>query len=203
VTVECGQRFVVIGTSGSGKTTTASQIAHRLGIPHVELDALHWEPDWTPAPLDLFRERVARALSGDTWVVDGNYGKVRDIVWGRAATVVWLDYRLTVIMGQLVHRTWRRIVMRETLWGGNRESLRQTLFSRESILLWALQTYRRRRREYPLLFDRPEYAHLTVVRLRSPRAARDWLSGLTLPRTPGDAPGIRVTGGEFETVAAD
>jgi adenylate kinase family enzyme len=171
----------VIGTSGSGKTTTASQIAHRLGIPHVELDALHWEPDWTPAPLDLFRERVARALSGDTWVVDGNYGKVRDIVWGRAATVVWLDYRLTVIMGQLVHRTWRRIVMRETLWGGNRESLRQTLFSRESILLWALQTYQRRRREYPLLFDRPEYAHLTVVCLRSPRDMRTWLLGLTMP----------------------
>ena len=181
MTVECGPRFVVIGTSGSGKTTTASQIARRLGIPHVELDALHWEPDWTPAPLDVFRERVARALSGDVWVVDGNYGKVRDIVWGRADTVVWLDYRLAVIMGQLVRRTWRRIVTRETLWGGNRESLRQTLFSRESILLWALQTYRRRRREYPILFDRLEYAHLTVVRLRSPRDMRTWLSGLTMP----------------------
>ena len=181
MTVECGQRTAVVGTSGSGKTITASQIAHRLGIPHVELDALHWEPDWTPAPLDVFRERVARALSGDAWVVDGNYGKVRDVVWGRADTVVWLDYRLTVIMGQLVRRTWRRAVTREALWSGNRESLRQTLFSRESILLWALQTYRRRRREYPVLFDRPEYAHLMVVRLRSPRETRAWLSGLTMP----------------------
>ena len=185
MTVECGQRFSVIGTSGSGKTTTASQIARRLGIPHVELDALHWDPDWTPAPLDIFRERVAQALSGDTWAVDGNYGKVRDIVWSRADTIVWLDYRLTVIMWQLVQRTLRRSISQEELWGGNRESLCRALFSRESILLWALQTYRRRQREYPILFDEPEYAHLIIVHLRSPRDARAWLSSLTMPEAGG------------------
>jgi adenylate kinase family enzyme len=135
VTVEFGQRIVVVGTSGSGKTTTASRIAQRLGIHHVELDALHWEPDWTPAPLDVFRERVARALNGDAWAVDGNYSKVRDIVWSRTDTVVWLDYTLPVIMGQLVWRTLRRVFTREELWSGNRESLRTTLLSRDSILL--------------------------------------------------------------------
>ncbi|MCK4314185.1 MAG: adenylate kinase [Anaerolineae bacterium] len=154
MTVEFGQRIVVVGTSGSGKTTTAGQIAQRLGITHVELDAIHWEPDWTMAPLDVFRERTAQALSGDVWVVDGNYSKVRDIVWSRADTVVWLDYTLPVIMWQLVRRTLRRSLTREELWGGNRESLRMALFSRESILLWALQTYRRRRREYPILLRR-------------------------------------------------
>lgn len=135
MTVEFGQRIVVVGTSGSGKTTTASRIAQRLGIHHVELDALHWEPDWTPAPLDVFRERVARALNGDAWAVDGNYSKVRDIVWSRTDTVVWLDYTLPVIMGQLVWRTLRRVFTREELWSGNRESLRTTLLSRDSILL--------------------------------------------------------------------
>ena len=183
MTVDFGRRIVVIGTSGSGKTTTASQIAQRLEIPHVELDALHWEPNWTPAPLDVFRERTAQALSGDAWVVDGNYSKVRDIVWSRADTVVWLDYALPVIMWQLVQRTLRRSLAQEELWGGNRESLRMALFSRESILLWALQTYRRRRREYPILLDEPEHAHLIVVRLRSPRDTHAWLSGLTRPRT--------------------
>ncbi|MDY6875165.1 MAG: adenylate kinase [Chloroflexota bacterium] len=182
MTVELGQRLVVIGTSGSGKTTTAGQIAQRLEIPHVELDALHWEPDWTPVPLDVFRERTAQALSGDVWVVDGNYSKVRDIVWSLASTVVWLDYALPVIMWQLVRRTLRRILTREELWGGNHESWRMALFSRESILLWALQTYRRRRREYPMLFNRPEYAHLTVVHLHSPQDTRAWLLGLTMPR---------------------
>jgi adenylate kinase family enzyme len=182
MSVEYGHRFTVVGTSGSGKTMVASHIAQRLGIPHVELDALHWEPGWAEAPLDVFRERVAQALDGDGWAVDGNYSKVRDLIWSRADTVVWLDYALPVIMGQLIGRTLRRIVTREELWGSNRESLSKALFSRESILLWALQTYRRRREEYPALLSRPEYAHLAVVHLRSPRAARAWLSNLATPR---------------------
>lgn len=181
MSVEYGRRFTVVGTSGSGKTTVASHIAQRLGIPHVELDALHWEPGWAEAPLAVFRERVAQALAGDAWAVDGNYSKVRDIIWSRADTVVWLDYALRVIMWQLVQRTFRRIVTREELWGGNRESLSKALFSRDSILLWALQTYRRRREEYPALLNRPEHAHLAVVHLCSPRATRAWLSDLTTP----------------------
>lgn len=175
---DCSQRLSVVGTSGSGKTTVASQIAQRLGIPHVELDALHWGPDWTPAPLDVFRERVARVLDGDSWAVDGNYSKVRDIVWSRADTVVWLDYALPVIMWQLVQRTARRSLTREELWGGNRESLRRAVLTRDSILLWALQTYWRRKREYPILLSEPGCAHLLVVRLGSPRETRNWLASL-------------------------
>ncbi len=172
------RRIVVIGTSGSGKTTTARQLAQRLGCPHVELDALHWEPNWTEAPLDVFRTRVAEALAGDAWVTDGNYSQVRDIAWGRADTVVWLDYSLPVVLWRVVWRTLRRSLTREELWSGNRESLRKALFSRDSIVLWSLQTYHRRRREYPALFARPEYAHLAVVRLPSPRATREWLTRL-------------------------
>lgn len=60
--LNCGQRISVVGTSGSGKTTLARQISQRLSIPHVELDALHWEPNWTEAPLDIFRKRVEQSL---------------------------------------------------------------------------------------------------------------------------------------------
>ena len=110
---ERGRRFAVVGTTGSGKTTVARRISERLSVPHVELDALHWGPDWTPAPLQVFRERTVRALDGDAWVSDGNYGKVRDIVWRRADTVVWLDYALVVILGRLTWRTLRRIFTQE------------------------------------------------------------------------------------------
>ncbi|MBN1813910.1 MAG: AAA family ATPase [Anaerolineae bacterium] len=174
----CGRRISVVGTSGSGKTTTASQLAQRLGIEHIELDALHWGPNWTEATLEVFRERVSQALSGETWVVDGNYGKSRNIVWSRADTVVWLDYTLPVILWQLVQRTMRRSLRQEELWSGNRETLSKALFSRESILLWALKTYRRRKREYPFLLSQPEYAHLKLVHLRSPRETHEWLSTL-------------------------
>lgn len=172
------RRIVVVGTTGSGKTTLARAIAGRLGVPHVELDALHWEANWTEAPTDVLRDRLTRAVGGAAWVVDGNYRKVRDLFWSRADTVVWLDYSLPVILWQLACRTLKRAVTREELWSGNRERLTTALFRRDSIILWALKTYRKYREEYPILFGRPEHAHLTVVRLRSPHATRAWLAGL-------------------------
>ena len=172
------RRIVVVGTTGSGKTTLARQLAQRLAIPHVELDALHWGPGWTPAPPDLFRQRAAQALSGETWVTDGNYHVVRDIVWSRADTVVWLDYALPVILAQLFRRTVRRIVTREVLWNENRERFRDQFLSRDSLFLWVFRTYRRRRIEYPLLLQQPAHAHLAVIRLPSPPATRTWLSHL-------------------------
>jgi adenylate kinase family enzyme len=174
---QLGRRINVVGTTGSGKTTTARRLAERLEIPHVEMDALNWGPNWAPADRDTLRERVAQALVGEAWVVDGNYSSVRDIVWGRADTIVWLDFSLLVTMTQLTRRTVRRVATKEELWGGNRE--RWTNFcTRDSILWWGLTTYRRRRREYPMLLAQPEYAHLAVVHLRSPRKARKWLAGI-------------------------
>lgn len=171
-----GQRIIVIGTTGSGKTTLAAQLAQILGIIHLELDAFYWGPDWAEAPLDVFRASVALALSPRAWVADGNYSKVRDIVWGHADTVVWLDYPLPVVLGRLTKRTLHRVITREELWNGNRENVRMTLFSRESILLWALKTYRKQRRVYPALLGQPEYSHLAVIRLPSPRATNLWVN---------------------------
>ena len=182
------RRIIVIGVTGSGKTTLARRLARHFGIPHVELDALHWEPNWTEAPTAIFRERTARAVSGDRWVVDGNYGKVRDIVWGRADTVVWLDFPLPVILRQLARRTFQRAWRQEELWSGNRERLYVHFFTRESLFWWALKTYRRRRREYPLALKQPEYAHLAVVHLRSPRAVEAWFAGLPAPAGTGGYP---------------
>ncbi len=64
------------------ETTLAERLAAALGYEHIELDAIHWLPDWEMRPLEEFREKVTEAIAGETWVVDGNYGKVRDIVWG-------------------------------------------------------------------------------------------------------------------------
>ncbi len=169
------RRFAVVGASGSGKTTLANGLARSLQIPHVELDALFWNPDWVPAPRDVFRERVSQALRGGTWTTDGNYRVVRDIVWNRADTLIWLDYSLPVVMGRIIWRTLWRLVAREELWNGNRETFVGVFLSRDSIILYALRTYRRRRQEYRELLTRPEQAHLNVVHLHSPGATREWI----------------------------
>ncbi|MBI5957259.1 MAG: AAA family ATPase [Chloroflexi bacterium] len=179
-----GQRIAVIGVTGSGKTTLAARLARQFGACHIELDALHWGPHWTEAPLDVFRARVDDALSVNAWVIDGNYRKVRDIIWARADTVIWLDYALPVILARLFKRTLRRVLTREELWSGNRETVRGALFSRNSLFIWALKTYRRRKREYPVWLTKPEYQHLTLIRLTSPRAADDWLKQLEVSNQP-------------------
>ena len=170
-------RISVVGTLGSGKTTFAGKVSRITKAPHIELDGLHWEPNWVEAPNAIFRERVGRSLQGDSWVADGNYHQVRDIVWSRANTVVWLDYPFKIIMGRLAKRTLRRILTREKLWNGNREHFRN-LFSKDSVFLWVLKSYRRRRRQYPGLLRRPENLHLALVRLRSPKEASHFLSML-------------------------
>ena len=171
-------RVVVGGTTGSGKTTLAREIAAVIGAPAVELDALHWEPHWTEAETPVFRARVEQALAGGRWVVDGNYGKARDLTWGRAELLVWLDYSIARIFWQLAHRTTRRVVTREELWAGNRERVRTAFMSRESLFVWALQTHWKKRREYPETLRRPEYARLRVVRLRAPRETRAFMRDL-------------------------
>src|SRR5512141_1433681 len=133
------QRYAVVGLTGSGKTRLARALAERLGLPHIELDALFWGPNWQPAPREGFRARVAEALGGEAWVADGNYSAVRDLVWQRAQALVWLDYSLPLVLWQLAVRTWRRITQREALWGGNRESLRAQFLSRDSLFLFALK----------------------------------------------------------------
>ena len=94
-------RTVVIGIGGSGKTTLAKQLAAHYGLRHIELDALYWLPNWQIREVDDFRALVAQAVAHDQWVTDGNYRVVRDLVWGRATTVIWLNYPLWTVM-------WRR-----------------------------------------------------------------------------------------------
>lgn len=172
------RRINVVGTSASGKTTFARALATRLGVPCVELDALHWQADWTAAPRDVMRERVAASTAADAWIVDGNYSAVRDIVWARAQAVVWLDFPLRTILWRYAARTRRRIRTNEELWPGtgNRERLAMHLLSRDSLLWWILSTYRRRRRDYPRLLA--AHPHLAAVRLRTPAEADRWLASV-------------------------
>ncbi len=171
-------RVVVIGTSCVGKTIFARSLAEALCCPHVELDALYWQPNWIPRPPDEFQELVAKELSQGCWVTDGNYSVVRDLVWSRATTVIWLNYTFPVVLWRALTRTIRRVLTKEELFSGNRESLRMALFSRESILWWVLTTFHRRRKRYRELFDMRTSPQLIYVEFRNPTEAQNFLTEL-------------------------
>jgi adenylate kinase family enzyme len=169
------RRLIVLGTSGSGKTTLAKALATLLDCPFVELDALNWGPNWTAVDTATFRAQVAAATAEDRWVVDGGYSSARDLLWPRADAIIWLDYPVWVNLWRLFWRSCRRIRSREALWNGNRETFRTTFLSRDSLFVWAVQTHRKRRREYERLLAEPAYADTVIIRLRSPRATDGWL----------------------------
>jgi adenylate kinase family enzyme len=177
------KRIVVVGTSGSGKTTLAHLLNTILEIPHVELDSLHWDANWTEAPLAVFRGRIAQALDRESWVVDGNYHMVHDVTWERADTIVWLDYRFMVILRQLLRRTFGRVRSGKELWNGNRERLSAT-FTRDSVIVWMFRTYYRNRMRYIAAMKDPAYAHIQFVRLSSPQATRAWVDALKCEKFP-------------------
>jgi adenylate kinase family enzyme len=167
------RRVVVRGGVGSGKSTFARELARRLGVAHVELDALHHGPGWREATAEELRAKVDEALDdGRGWVVDGNYDlKLGTLVLERAQLIVWLDLPLRVTFPRLLRRTVRRVHTREELWNGNRETWRGSFLSRDSILLWLFRTHRRNRREWPSRFEGRE-----LVRLRTRRQAEAWLA---------------------------
>ena len=174
-------RIVIVGTTSSGKSTLAQQLADRLGYNFIDLDALHWEPNWQEAPLEVFRKRVETATQAPAWVVAGNYHVVRDLIWHEAEVAIWLDYSLPRIFWQLTRRTFARWWKRELLWGTNYESLSKhfKLWSDDSLFHWLFKTYWRRKREYPMLLALPEYQHLKLIRFKHPKETDEWLNGIT------------------------
>lgn len=165
------RRVSVVGTSGSGKSTLARELAEILGVPHLELDAVHHQPGWAPLPTDEFRRIIAARAAAGGWVIDGNYGRVRDLVWARADTVVWLDLPKRTVMRQVVWRTLRRVALRRELWNGNRERWRNFLTwnPEQSVISWAWHKHAPDHAKYAAAAASPASAHLRFIRLANRR----------------------------------
>ena len=143
--VKIGRRIVVYGPPGSGKTVVARRIARYVGVPHIELDAVFWLPQWTEKPVEELRADVSALLEKytDGWVFDGVYPQARELTLPLADAVVWLRPPLRVAFWWLLKRIIIRLWKRELLWRTNRESWRGSFFSRHSLLLYQLTHWRR------------------------------------------------------------
>ncbi|KZM70639.1 hypothetical protein [Nocardia terpenica] len=177
------RRIAVEGTSGSGKSTLAERISRRLGIAHIQLDAIHHQENWTPMPVAEFRAAVAERIAADAWVVDGNYhSKLGDLVWERVDAVLWFDLPRARVMWQIIRRTAGRIVTGRELWNGNREQWRNffSLNPERSVIVWAWRTHAGNRARFLAARSDPAYGHIEFIRLRSHREADAVLAELAL-----------------------
>ena len=171
------RKVVLKGTSGAGKTTLGNELARRLGVPFIELDAIHHGPNWSTDPVEVFRAKVRAVMDAapDGWVIDGNYDtKLGDTVTAEADTIVWLDLPLPHKYVRVMRRTISRIRNDVELWNGNKETWRNTFTARDSLLWYLVGAHRQHRRAWPARFA----GDPRVVRLRSDAEVRRWLEGL-------------------------
>lgn len=171
----------IIGTSGSGKSTLARRIAAELAIPYIEMDRLYWRPNWQGTEDDALWSRLENALAAtEDWVLDGNYNRTRPVKWRNVDLVVWVDYGFARTLYQAVSLAFRRAWHKQELWPGtgNCESFRRSFFSRESIIIWTIKTWRSNRERYEADMRNPQYDHIRFVRITRRQDAETLIASL-------------------------
>jgi adenylate kinase family enzyme len=187
-------RIVVVGCSGSGKTTMARALSSALNIPHIELDAINWQPGWRDISIQEpaeFVRRVAEAAAGEAWVMDGNYSKAREAHWSRATAFVWMDPARSVVMRQVIWRSFTRALGKRELWpgSGNKELFRRWL-EKEHPIRWAWDTWTQVRARYEAMFANGSFEGRPAYRVGDARQARQVVAQLAA------AGGASKSGGE-------
>ncbi|MGK3223671.1 adenylate kinase [Enterobacter soli] len=180
----------IIGTSGSGKSTLARRIAAELAIPYIEMDRLYWRPNWQGTDDDVLWAKLENTLAAtEDWVLDGNYNRTRPVKWRNVDLVVWVDYGFARTLHQAVSRAFRRAWHKQELWPGtgNCESFRRSFFSRESIIIWTIKTWRSNRERYEADMRNPQYDHIRFVRITRRQDAEKLISSLKAQSEKGFA----------------
>jgi hypothetical protein len=171
------QRVSIIGSTGSGKTILAGELADRLSLPHHELDRLRLDEKGSPLPKPRFHQTVADIAAQEAWLIDGHYRDTRHLIWARAEVVVWLNYPLHVVVRRLGTRYIRKHspLKDSPAQRSAAAHVRSSQPASWSQRLSRLVRTMRERREYGQVLRSPEYHGLRIVELTSTRMARRWL----------------------------
>jgi adenylate kinase family enzyme len=188
--VPIGRRVVIYGPSGSGKSTLSRALGAKLGLPVLELDSVfHAHPNWVDLSTEEFRAAVSEYLAAhpDAWVIDGNYTHVRDLILPLAETAIWLNLRWRTVYRRLAWRTISRAFVGKELWNGNRESLRQTFLTKDSMLWWGIHAWKPHHQRMPVVIAGANRS-ARVYRLRTPGQVRYLLANATAVPEPATIP---------------
>lgn len=169
-------RVLFYGVTGSGKSSAARAYADRTGLPEFSADDdIGWLPGWRQPDTAKQRELAARIAGQDQWVLDSAYGVWRDLVVPRAELIVGLDYPRWLSLLRLIRRSLRRVIAREEVCNGNRETLGR-LLAPDSIIGWHFRSFSRKRRVMRELESSPGTAE--VIIFQHPRELEAWLQSL-------------------------
>lgn len=171
------KRIIVIGSSGAGKSTLAEQIARELNLPYTELDSLFHLENWQEIDRDEFRTLVSERTKTDGWVFCGNYFSTLGMdFFKKSDTLIWLDYSFPLVLSRLVRRTMKRTTTRQTLWNGNRESFKNFIPTKNSVIGHMMRSWNKQQTRYNALFaDHTSLPGVELIRLKTPAEAAQFL----------------------------
>nr|WP_243652646.1 AAA family ATPase [Novosphingobium sp. PhB165]TCM18089.1 hypothetical protein EDF56_105439 [Novosphingobium sp. PhB165] len=146
---DLGPRICIMGPSGSGKSTLAAAIEASRGLPAIHLDQLHHKPqtDWVPRPYAEFTALHDAAITGERWVIEGNYSRCLPQRLARATGMILLETSTLTSLWRYVRRCWFEHDRIGGLAGG-RDSLKWQMLHHIAVV-----TPRNRRRYRELLAD--------------------------------------------------
>jgi adenylate kinase family enzyme len=98
------ERILVLGSSGSGKSTVTRRLGDLLGLEVIHLDSYYWQPDWVATPPDEWDHVLKGLLQRERWVMDGNYPQSLERRLDCADTVVFIDLNRLICLGRCLGR---------------------------------------------------------------------------------------------------
>lgn len=134
-------KFWIIGPPGAGKSWLSKNICMRNGCKHVELDNIYWLKAWSRRSKKEFRDIVEETLNSESWVVDGYYNQVNDLILVHEPTVVLLKNNIIVLLIRVLLRSLTRILFRKKVCGNNYETI-YFAFSKEGIIKYTVEQYK-------------------------------------------------------------
>lgn len=171
------KNYFVVGTSGSGKSTAAKEIAKLLSLKHVEIDDLLWLPNWTKRDPSELQSLLQEDLSKGSAVIDGNYAS-KGISPSPGDVLVFLDYPRWLVISRLTQRSLARVIFRKELWSGNREEFRFLISPDPELnpILFAYLSHAERRSTYSKLLQ--DSTHTENYIIKNPKQLRKLLGAL-------------------------
>jgi adenylate kinase family enzyme len=173
-------RILIIGANGAGKTVLAEKLSSHYKIKHIDLDRIFWKPGWVKSTKEEFFENVKSELSlYKEWIVDGNYySNVGELVWKDANVIIWLDYNIGLVGRRVIARTIKNIVFKKVLFDNNYDSLRRMITPKDSIIVWSLKTYSRKRKKYNRIYENHFSEEVKFLRFKKPKETEEFLKRL-------------------------
>jgi adenylate kinase family enzyme len=98
------RRILVLGSSGTGKTSLTRQLCDILDIEPIHLDAYFWKPGWQSTPQNEWRDTVVSLVNRESWIMDGTYESTLHLRMPAADSLIVLERSRFACLWRVIKR---------------------------------------------------------------------------------------------------